>query len=112
MSMLMTLKGLPLAYNKDMQEDKEGLFDAVHTIKGSLRIFEGMIQTMTINKERLNQTVKEDFSNATELADYLVTKNIPFRTAHEIVGKIVLECIQQGHYLLDVPFSNISTTSF
>ena len=73
MSMLMTLKGLPLAYNKDMQEDKEGLFDAVHTIKGSLRIFEGMIQTMTINK-RLNQTVKEDFSNATELADYLVTK--------------------------------------
>ena len=57
-----------------MQEDKEGLFDAVHTIKGSLRIFEGMIQTMTINKERLNQTVKEDFSNATELADYLVTK--------------------------------------
>ncbi|WP_257645321.1 argininosuccinate lyase, partial [Klebsiella pneumoniae] len=55
MSMLMTLKGLPLAYNKDMQEDKEGLFDAVHTIKGSLRIFEGMIQTMTINKERLNQ---------------------------------------------------------
>lgn len=105
MSMLMTLKGLPLAYNKDMQEDKEGLFDAVHTIKGSLRIFEGMIQTMTINKERLNQTVKEDFSNATELADYLVTKNIPFRTAHEIVGKIVLECIQQGHYLLDVPLS-------
>lgn len=105
MSMLMTLKGLPLAYNKDMQEDKEGLFDAVHTIKGSLRIFEGMIQTMTINKERLNQTVKEDFSNATELADYLVTKNIPFRTAHEIVGKIVLECIQQGHYLLDVPLA-------
>ncbi|PNZ57074.1 hypothetical protein CD170_08185 [Staphylococcus aureus] len=105
MSMLMTLKGLPLAYNKDMQEDKEGLFDAVHTIKGSLRIFEGMIQTMTINKERLNQTVKEDFSNATELADYLVTKNIPFRTAHEIVGKIVLECIQQGHCLLDVPLA-------
>lgn len=105
MSMLMTLKGLPLAYNKDMQEDKEGLFDAVHTIKGSLRIFEGMIQTMTINKEQLNQTVKEDFSNATELADYLVTKNIPFRTAHEIVGKIVLECIQQGHYLLDVPLA-------
>ncbi|MBU5914729.1 argininosuccinate lyase, partial [Vibrio cholerae O1] len=63
------------------------------------------IQTMTINKERLNQTVKEDFSNATELADYLVTKNIPFRTAHEIVGKIVLECIQQGHYLLDVPLA-------
>ncbi|MBO1199506.1 argininosuccinate lyase [Staphylococcus simiae] len=102
MSMLMTLKGLPLAYNKDMQEDKEGLFDAIHTIKGSLRIFEGMIDTMTVNTERLNQTVKQDFSNATELADYLVGKDIPFRTAHEIVGKIVLDCIQHGHYLLDV----------
>ncbi|EHJ06650.1 argininosuccinate lyase [Staphylococcus simiae] len=102
MSMLMTLKGLPLAYNKDMQEDKEGLFDAIHTIKGSLRIFEGMIDTMTVNTERLNQTVKQDFSNATELADYLVGKDIPFRTAHEIVGKIVFDCIQHGHYLLDV----------
>ncbi|ADC87986.1 MULTISPECIES: argininosuccinate lyase [Staphylococcus] len=102
MSMLVTLKGLPLAYNKDMQEDKEGLFDALHTIKGSLRIFEGMIATMTVNSERLAQTVTQDFSNATELADYLVTKNVPFRTAHEIVGKIVFECIQQGIYLLDV----------
>lgn len=74
MSMLVTLKGLPLAYNKDMQEDKEGLFDALHTIKGSLRIFEGMIATMTVNSERLAQTVTQDFSNATELADYLVTK--------------------------------------
>lgn len=103
MSMLMTLKGLPLAYNKDMQEDKEGLFDAIHTIKGSLRIFEGMIDTMTVNTDHLNQTVKQDFSNATELADYLVGKGIPFRTAHEIVGKIVFDCIQHGHYLLDVP---------
>src|SRR5699024_9210412 len=71
-SILMTLKGLPLAYNKDMQEDKEGLFDAVHTIKGSLRIFAGMIDTMTVNVDRLHQTVYNDFSNATELADYLV----------------------------------------
>ncbi|WP_239745358.1 argininosuccinate lyase [Mammaliicoccus sp. F-M27] len=103
MSMLVTLKGLPLAYNKDMQEDKEGLFDAIHTIKGSLRIFEGMITTMQVNKERLNETVHKDFSNATELADYLVEQNIPFREAHEIVGKIVLWCIQNGKYLLDVP---------
>lgn len=103
MSMLVTLKGLPLAYNKDMQEDKEGLFDAIHTIKGSLRIFEGMITTMQVNKEHLNETVHKDFSNATELADYLVEQNIPFREAHEIVGKIVLWCIQNNKYLLDVP---------
>lgn len=102
-SMLMTLKGLPLAYNKDMQEDKEGLFDAIHTIKGSLRIFEGMVKTMTVNTERLQSTVREDFSNATELADYLVGKGIPFRDAHEIVGKVVLWAIQHDQYLLDVP---------
>ena len=78
MSMLVTLKGLPLAYNKDMQEDKEGLFDAVQQhSKGSLRIFEGMVASMKVNSNRLNQTVKNDFSNATELADYLVSKNIP-----------------------------------
>ncbi|MFW3611134.1 argininosuccinate lyase [Staphylococcus caprae] len=105
MSMLVTLKGLPLAYNKDMQEDKEGLFDAIHTIKGSLRIFEGMVASMTVNTDRLSETVKKDFSNATELADYLVSKHVPFRTAHEIVGKIVLDCIHQGIYLLDVPLS-------
>ncbi len=103
MSMLMTLKGLPLAYNKDMQEDKEGLFDALHTLKGSLRIFEGMLGSMTVNTERLTQTVQKDFSNATELADYLVMKGIPFRETHEIVGKIVLWSIQNDLYLLDVP---------
>lgn len=106
MSMLMTLKGLPLAYNKDMQEDKEGLFDAIHTIKGSLRIFEGMLSTMTVNEERLHETVHQDFSNATELADYLVEQDIPFREAHEIVGKIVLWCIQNNKYLLDVPLEH------
>lgn len=106
MSMLVTLKGLPLAYNKDLQEDKEGLFDSARTIKGSLRIFEGMLNTLTVNTNRLNETVHQDFSNATELADYLVDKNVPFRTAHEIVGKIVFECIQQGIYLLDVPFEH------
>lgn len=106
MSMLVTLKGLPLAYNKDMQEDKEGLFDAIHTIKGSLKIFEGMLDTMTVNTNHLNETVTKDFSNATELADYLVSKNVPFRTAHEIVGKIVLDCINKGIYLLDVPLED------
>ncbi|RIN54079.1 argininosuccinate lyase [Staphylococcus simulans] len=102
-SMLMTLKGLPLAYNKDMQEDKEGLFDAVHTVTGSLRIFEGMLATLTVNTDRLNETVHKDFSNATELADYLVEKDIPFREAHAIVGQIVYWCIQHDCYLLDVP---------
>ncbi|SUK16752.1 argininosuccinate lyase [Staphylococcus agnetis] len=105
MSLLMTLKGLPLAYNKDMQEDKEGLFDAIHTLKGSLRIFDGMVGSMTVNTERLSQTVKSDFSNATELADYLVVKGIPFREAHEIVGKIVLWSIQNEMFLLDVPLN-------
>ena len=102
-SMLMTLKGLPLAYNKDMQEDKEGLFDAVHTVTGSLRIFEGMLATLTVNTDRLNETVHKDFSNATDLADYLVEKDIPFREAHAIVGQIVYWCIQHDCYLLDVP---------
>lgn len=102
-SMLMTLKGLPLAYNKDMQEDKEGLFDAVHTVTGSLRIFEGMLATLTVNTDRLNETVHKDFSNATELADYLAEKDIPFREAHAIVGQIVYWCIQHDCYLLDVP---------
>ncbi|AYU54741.1 argininosuccinate lyase [Staphylococcus debuckii] len=103
MSMLMTLKGLPLAYNKDMQEDKEGLFDAVHTVTGSLRIFEGMLASLTVNTDRLNETVHQDFSNATELADYLVEKDVPFREAHAIVGQIVYWCIQHDCYLLDVP---------
>ncbi|SCS54676.1 argininosuccinate lyase [Staphylococcus caeli] len=111
MSMLMTLKGLPLAYNKDMQEDKEGLFDAIHTLKGSLRIFEGMIDTMTINVDHLEQTVHNDFSNATELADYLVNKGVPFRSAHEIVGKLVLWAIQHNVYLLDVPLSQYQKAS-
>lgn len=103
MSMLMTLKGLPLAYNKDMQEDKEGLFDAVHTVTGSLRIFEGMLASLTVNTDHLNETVHQDFSNATELADYLVEKDVPFREAHAIVGQIVYWCIQHDCYLLDVP---------
>ncbi|WP_251519375.1 argininosuccinate lyase [Staphylococcus sp. Marseille-Q6910] len=104
-SMLTTLKGLPLAYNKDMQEDKEGLFDAIHTIKGSLRIFDGMIASMTVNVNQLQSAVEQDFSNATELADYLVNKGVPFRTAHEIVGKLVLWAIQHNVYLLDVPLT-------
>ncbi len=102
MAMLMLLKGLPLTYNKDMQEDKEGLFDSLTTIKGSLKIMNGMLETLTINEAVLEAAVNEDFSNATELADYLVAKGIPFRDSHEIVGKLVLTCINQSIYLKDL----------
>jgi argininosuccinate lyase len=103
MGLLTVLKGLPLAYNKDMQEDKEGMFDTVKTVKGSLKIFAGMISSMKVKEEKMAKSVKNDFSNATELADYLAAKGVPFREAHEIVGKLVLECIQKGCYLLDLP---------
>jgi argininosuccinate lyase len=101
-SLLTVLKGLPLAYNKDMQEDKEGMFDTVKTVIGSLKIFTGMIRTMTVKQKRMEEAVANDFSNATELADYLAAKGIPFRQAHEIVGKLVLHCIEEGYYLKDV----------
>lgn len=102
MGLLTVLKGLPLAYNKDMQEDKEGMFDTVKTIKGSLNIFSGMVKTMNVKKEKMEGSVNNDFSNATELADYLAAKGVPFREAHEIVGKLVLDCIQKGCYLADL----------
>lgn len=111
MSMLMLLKGLPLTYNKDMQEDKEGLFDSLTTIKGSLKIMNGILDTLTINEEVLEEAVTEDFSNATELADYLVAKGIPFRDSHEIVGKLVFECIQSGIYLKDMKLSEFKAAS-
>ncbi|NQD68968.1 argininosuccinate lyase, partial [Bacillus haikouensis] len=101
-SLLTVLKGLPLAYNKDMQEDKEGMFDTVKTVIGSLKIFTGMISTMTVKDKRMEEAVSNDFSNATELADYLAAKGVPFRKAHEIVGKLVLHCIEEGYYLKDV----------
>ncbi|MGE7808079.1 argininosuccinate lyase [Lysinibacillus capsici] len=111
MGLLTVLKGTPLTYNKDMQEDKEGMFDTVHTILGSLKIFEGMVRTMTVNTERLHQAVHADFSNATELADYLATKGMPFREAHEVTGKLVFTCIQKGIYLLDLPLEEMQQES-
>jgi argininosuccinate lyase len=100
--LLTVLKGLPLAYNKDMQEDKEGMFDTVATIDGSLRLLAPMIETMQVNKEKMKKAVKEDYSNATDIADYLVTKGLPFRDAHEVIGKIVLYSIQHKKYLLEL----------
>ena len=111
MGLLTVLKGTPLTYNKDMQEDKEGMFDTVHTIVGALKIFEGMVRTMTVNTKRLHEAVHSDFSNATELADYLATKGMPFREAHEVTGKLVFTCIQRGYYLLDLPLADMQVES-
>ncbi|KLL00175.1 argininosuccinate lyase [Bacillus pumilus] len=111
MGLLTIMKGLPLTYNKDLQEDKEGMFDTVKTIAGSLQIFTGMIQTMTVNEDVMKKATKEDFSNATEVADYLAKKGMPFREAHEIVGKLVYTCIQKGIYLSDLPFETLTEAS-
>lgn len=102
-SLLTVMKGLPLAYNKDMQEDKEGIFDAVKTIVPSLQVMTGMIRTLHVNKKKMEHATHNDFSNATELADYLATKGVPFRQAHEIVGKLVLKGLQTGTNLADIP---------
>lgn len=100
--LLTTLKGLPLAYNKDLQEDKEGMFDTVETLAGSLQLLAPMIETMTVKRENMYKAVSQDYSNATDLADYLAGKGIPFREAHEIIGRIVLYAIQHNKYLLDL----------
>lgn len=89
---LTVMKGLPLAYNKDTQEDKEGVFDSVDTIKIALTVFEGMISTMKINEEKMKSAIYEGFTNATDVADYLAKKGLPFRDAHKVVGEIVLYC--------------------
>lgn len=102
MGLLTVLKSLPLAYNKDMQEDKEGMFDTVATLEGALQLFAPMIATMTVNKARMREAVNTDFSNATDIADFLVGKGLPFRQAHEVIGKTVLYCIQQNKFLLDL----------
>ncbi|AEB29788.1 argininosuccinate lyase [Carnobacterium sp. 17-4] len=104
-SLLTTMKSLPLAYNKDLQEDKEGMFDTVKTVKDCLEIFAGMLEDMIVHEENMSEATTKDFSNATELADYLASKGIPFREAHEIVGKLVLKCLKNGHFLQDIPLT-------
>ncbi|WP_020060155.1 argininosuccinate lyase [Bacillus sp. 123MFChir2] len=110
-SLLTVMKGLPLAYNKDLQEDKEGMFDTVRTVKGCLHVMAGMLETMTVKKDNMAKAVTQDFSNATEIADYLASKGLPFRQAHEIVGKLVLLCINKGVYLLDLPLATYQEMS-
>ncbi|TJY41978.1 argininosuccinate lyase [Cohnella pontilimi] len=100
--LLTVLKSLPLAYNKDMQEDKEGMFDTVKTLQGALQLFAPMIATMKVRADRMRRAVDQDFSNATDIADFLAAKGLPFRQAHEVIGKTVLYCIQQGKFLLDL----------
>ena len=90
------MKGIPLAYNKDMQEDKELTFDAIDTVKGCLALFTGMISTMNVNKPRMEISAKNGFTNATDAADYLVNHGVPFRDAHGIVGQLVLKCIDEN----------------
>ena len=101
-ALLVTVKGLPLTYNKDLQEDKEGLFDAIDTIKFSLTVYRDMLLTMTVNVNKMQEAVSKDFSNATDLADYLVRQGLPFRQAHEVVGKCVAYAILQGKFLPEI----------
>lgn len=102
MSLLTTMKGLPLAYNKDMQEDKELTFDAIDTVKSCIRVFTDMIRTMRFRKDRMETSAKNGFTNATDAADYLVNHGVPFRDAHGIVGQLVLYCIKKNIALDDM----------
>ena len=103
MALLTTLKGLPLAYNKDMQEDKEAVFDAVETVKMCLKVFAPMLATMTTKPENMKKAAQGGFINATDLADYLVKKGMPFRSAYKISGQIVAQCIREGLVLETLP---------
>ena len=99
MAILTTIKGVPLAYNKDLQEDKEGLFDAEKTVKDCLAVYTAMLQAITLNVKRMEKAAAEDFTCATDVADYLAVRGVPFRTAHGIVGKIVRYCLENGKTL-------------
>ena len=111
MSLLTTMKGLPLAYNKDMQEDKEFTFDAIDTTKGCISLFTGMIDTMSFNKDNMEASAKNGFTNATDAADYLVGKGVPFRDAHGIVGQLVLFCIEKDIALDDMTLDEYKAIS-
>ena len=110
-SILTTMKGIPLAYNKDMQEDKEFAFDAIDTTKGCIALFTGMIDTMTFNKDVMESSAKNGFTNATDAADYLVNHGVPFRDAHGIVGQLVLFCEGKGISLDDMTLDEFKAIS-
>ncbi|HBF75729.1 MAG TPA: argininosuccinate lyase, partial [Lactobacillus sp.] len=111
MGLLATMKSLPLAYNKDLQEDKEGVFDTVKTLLPALRVFNGMLSTVTVKADNMKAATENDFSNATELADYLATKGVPFREAHGIVGQLVLKGIQTHQNLQDMSLEELKKAS-
>lgn len=111
MGLLTTMKSLPLAYNKDMQEDKEQVFDIMDTVLASVKVFTGMLSGLTVHKERMLATTQDDFSNATELADYLATKGVPFREAHAIVGQLVLTGIQSKTPLQKMALSDLQAVA-
>lgn len=111
MGLLTTLKGLPLTYNKDMQEDKEGLFDTIDTLQFALSITAEMLTHMKVNKAKMYSALQSDFSNATDMADYLAKKGVPFREAHAIVGAAVQHCLQEGKVLLDLSLEDFQKIS-
>ncbi|MDO4620205.1 MAG: argininosuccinate lyase [Lachnospiraceae bacterium] len=106
LALLTTMKGLPLAYNKDMQEDKEQTFDAIDTVQDSLRLMTGMLAASSFNADRMERSAQQGFSNATDAADYLVRKGIPFRDAHGIIGRLVLLCIERGISMDELPLED------
>jgi len=110
-AVLTVMKGLPLAYNSDMQEDKEALFDVIDTVKACLRVFAPMLATLTIHPERMRSAASEGFGTATDMADYLAAKGLPFRQAHEIVGHIVRQCLDQQQTLDDMSLGELQTFS-
>lgn len=110
-SILTTMKGIPLAYNKDMQEDKELTFDAIDTVKGCLALFTGMLATMKLNKPRMRKSAMNGFTNATDAADYLVNHGVPFRDAHGIVGQLVLYCIEKNISLEEMKLDEYKAVS-
>ena len=111
MALLTTMKGLPLAYNKDMQEDKEFTFDALDTVKSSLKLFSGMISSLKFHKDVMERSAKNGFTNATDAADYLVKKGVPFRDAHGIIGRLVLLCLDKGCALDDLSLEEFQSVS-
>ena len=111
LALLTALKGLPLAYNKDMQEDQEAVFDSVDTVKACLEVFAPMISTMRVCAENMRQAAQKGFINATDLADYLVKKEVPFRTAYKLVGQMVAYCIENQTVLEELSLAQLKSFS-
>ena len=110
-ALLTTMKGIPLASNKDMQEDKELSFDAMETAQNCISIFDGMLATMTFRKDVMEKSARHGFTNATDAADYLVGKGVPFRDAHGIIGRVVLRCIEKGCAIDDLSLEELRQIS-